>query len=113
VEVDLQLNPAEPPERLFHGTTTEALPLIKVEGLKKMGRHAVHLSPDDQTAKIVGGRRGAPVVLVVRAKAMHDGGYTFYCSDNGVWLVDSVPADFIEFPSIFEGSAESRIGRRT
>jgi len=26
---------------------------------------------------------------------MHEAGYTFYCSENGVWLVDSVPPEYL------------------
>jgi putative RNA 2'-phosphotransferase len=29
---------------------------------------------------------------------MHAGGHTFYLSQNGVWLTEEVPVDFIEFP---------------
>lgn len=28
---------------------------------------------------------------------MHDAGYKFYLSKNGVWLTDEVPAEFIDF----------------
>ena len=48
------------------------------------------------TAKKVGTRHGRAVVLVVDAMAMHENGYIFYCSDNGVWLVDSVPAEHLK-----------------
>ena len=29
---------------------------------------------------------------------MHDDGYRFYRSENGVWLVDSVPVAYLVFP---------------
>jgi putative RNA 2'-phosphotransferase len=29
---------------------------------------------------------------------MRAAGYEFYLSDNGVWLTDAVPAEFIELP---------------
>ncbi|MEQ8540018.1 MAG: RNA 2'-phosphotransferase [Coleofasciculus sp. D1-CHI-01] len=41
-------------------------------------------------------RHGSPVVLAVDAKAMSEKGHTFYCSDNGVWLVDFVPPEYIQ-----------------
>ncbi len=56
VEVDLQLQPADPPEELFHGTGEKIVPLIREGGIKKMARHHVHLSADFATAKNVGGR---------------------------------------------------------
>ena len=89
--VDLELEPATPPTTLYHGTPEHNLPAILESGLLKMRRHHVHLSPDEATARAVGGRRGRPVVLVVDADEMHHDGWVFYRSGNGVWLVDHVP----------------------
>jgi putative RNA 2'-phosphotransferase len=96
VEVELGYAPAAPPERLYHGTVAAALDAIRRDGLLPMARHAVHLSPDRETAVKVGGRRGAPVILVVRAGDMHRAGHVFSVSANGVWLVDRVPPEFLE-----------------
>jgi putative RNA 2'-phosphotransferase len=96
VEVDLQLAPATPPERLYHGTVAEFLDSIRAQGLVKGARHHVHLSADEDTAKRVGGRRGKPIVLVVRAGEMAAAGHVFYRSDNGVWLVEHVPPEFLD-----------------
>ncbi len=98
IPVDLGLTPQEPPELLYHGTAESNLEAIRGEGLKKGRRHAVHLSPDAETARRVGKRHGRPVVLVIHARRMHADGHTFTCSENGVWLVDAVPAGYIEFP---------------
>lgn len=97
IDVDLGLEPGASPDVLYHGTVAANLTRIRNEGLSKRKRHHVHLSPDRETAIVVGQRRGKPVILVVRAKDMHDAGYAFYLSDNGVWLTDSVPADYITF----------------
>jgi len=97
VEVDLQLAPAEPPATLFHGTVDSAIASIRAEGLVRGQRHHVHLSSDIATATRVGGRRGKPVVLTIRAGQMAAAGHVFYCSANGVWLVDHVPPEFIDF----------------
>jgi putative RNA 2'-phosphotransferase len=99
VEVDLQLPPREPPERLYHGTVEEALPGIREQGLLRGARRHVHLSLDVDTATKVGRRRGEPVILTVRAADMHAAGHVFYRAENGVWLTEHVPARFI----IFEG----------
>ncbi|MBX3160850.1 MAG: RNA 2'-phosphotransferase [Deltaproteobacteria bacterium] len=99
VSVDLQLAPAEPPELLFHGTVAAALAGIRAEGLVRGKRHHVHLSRDVATANVVGKRRGAPVILTVRAAEMVAAGHTFYVSENRVWLVEHVPASFIDFPA--------------
>ncbi len=93
--VDLELESATPPATLYHGTPERNLPVILRSGLLKMRRHHVHLSPDESTAKAVGARRGHPVVLAVDAGEMHRGGYVFYRSGNGVWLVDQVPPRYL------------------
>ncbi|WP_102125869.1 RNA 2'-phosphotransferase [Deinococcus planocerae] len=98
VPVDLKLTPTPPPPVLYHGTHPEALPAIRREGLRRMSRHHVHLSPDPETARRVGARRGRPVVLTVRAGDMHGAGHVFYLSENGVWLVEAVPPEFLSFP---------------
>ncbi|MFE1170953.1 RNA 2'-phosphotransferase [Streptomyces sp. NPDC058773] len=98
VPVDLDLPPAVPPPVLFHGTVARNVAAIRDEGLRPMARHAVHLSPDRETATRVGGRRGKPVVLTVDAAAMHRAGHVFRVSANGVWLTDRVPPRFLCFP---------------
>lgn len=95
VPVDLGYEPAAPPASLFHGTHPGALGRIRAEGLRPMGRHHVHLSPDVATARQVGGRRGRPVVLGVDAAAMARDGYAFAVAGNGVWLVGEVPPRYL------------------
>ena len=96
VPVDLQLVPAQPPQVLFHGTAVDKVARIFAEGLKPMRRHHVHLAPDRQTAYAVGARHGPPVLLEVAAAAMWQAGHVFYCSANGVWLVDSVAPCYLQ-----------------
>ncbi|MCD0168543.1 RNA 2'-phosphotransferase [Deinococcus sp. 23YEL01] len=96
VPVDLQLQPAIPPARLYHGTHAGALSAIREGGLRPMNRHHVHLSPDPDTARRVGARRGPPVILGIRAGEMRTAGHLFFFSENGVWLVDMVPPAFID-----------------
>ena len=98
VEIDLALEPAEPPEVLYHGTATRFLESIRATGLHAGNRQYVHLSPDEATAIKVGERHGKPVVLVVQSRAMSSLGHSFYFSANGVWLTERVPVEFIEFP---------------
>lgn len=95
VEVDLQLEESEPPKVLYHGTVERFLASIMAEGLKKGKRHHVHLSKDVDTARKVGARRGKPVILRVDAGRMHRQRHKFFLSANGVWLTESVPADFL------------------
>ena len=95
VEVDLGLEPADPPAVLFHGTADRNLSSILREGLERRGRHHVHLSPDEETATRVGARHGRPVVLRIDAAAMAAAGHRFYVTANGVWLTDAVPARYL------------------
>ncbi len=93
--VDLQLEPLAPPDVLYHGTGERAVGQIQSDGLRKMARHHVHLSPDSPTALKVGARHGRPAVFAVDSARMAAYGLTFYRSQNGVWLVDAVPPRYL------------------
>ncbi|MFL5010378.1 RNA 2'-phosphotransferase [Rhizobium sp.] len=96
VDVDLALNQVEPPAALFHGTSLTNWHSIEREGLKKMQRHHVHLSADVETAKIVAARRkGEHIILRVDAARMFSEGHSFFVSDNGVWLAENVPVQYL------------------
>lgn len=95
VYVDLELEPRTPPDILYHGTALRFLEDIRGKGIKRQSRQYVHLSADRQTALAVGSRHGAPLILEINAKAMAEAGYLFYCSENGVWLCDQVPWNYI------------------
>lgn len=95
VTVDLGLTPQEPPQILYHGTATRFVASILAEGLKPKSRQQVHLSPDEATAQRVGQRHGKPTTLKVDALTMHRQGFKFFLADNGVWLTDQVPPEFL------------------
>jgi putative RNA 2'-phosphotransferase len=95
VQVELGYKAKKPPTVLYHGTVAQFLAAIMKQGLQKMKRHHVHLSADEATANIVGARRGKPIILTVDAAKMDQDGFTFFLSDNGVWLTDEVPAKYI------------------
>lgn len=95
LDVDLGLPDSVPPAALYHGTPTGNLTSILGDGLRKQGRHAVHLSADTATAQRVGSRRGEHVVLRLDAGAMHQDGRRFAMSANGVWLTDAVPVRYL------------------
>lgn len=94
--IDLQLQAIEPPRILYHGTVTKFIDSIKASGLQKRSRQHVHLSADLTTAKTVASRRGVPVILKIEALKMHQEGFAFYQSKNGVWLTDEVPKEYIK-----------------
>ena len=95
IKVDLALNEKEPPSYLYHGTVEKFMESIQATGLQKGSRHHVHLSEDKETATNVGSRRGKPVILTIKSGEMHAQNFTFYQSENGVWLTDEVPMEFI------------------
>jgi putative RNA 2'-phosphotransferase len=96
LKVDLALEEKIPPRLLYHGTAEKNLDSIRKQGLVKGQRHHVHLSADKETAQKVGMRHGKPLVLKVRSEEMSKAGIRFYQSENGVWLTDTVPPDYLE-----------------
>jgi len=94
--VDISYVEKVPPEFLYHGTAMRFLNSIRKEGLLPSSRQYVHLSQDEQTALAVGQRHGKPVVLTIATSTMHQQGFKFYQADNGVWLTDQVPPEFLE-----------------
>ncbi len=95
INIDLALEAVNPPDILYHGTSTRFLESIMKEGLTKQSRQHVHLSKDIETATMVGKRHGKVVILEVDAKKMFEEGYAFYLSENGVWLTDRVGVEFL------------------
>jgi putative RNA 2'-phosphotransferase len=95
IAVDLELAPITPPQYLLHGTASRFLNSIMTKGLSRMSRQHVHLSENADTALRVGARYGEAVLLRVDSNAMVEAGHLFFRSDNGVWLVDSVPPKYI------------------
>jgi putative RNA 2'-phosphotransferase len=96
IQVDLGLKERVPQQYLYHGTGEKALASILQSGLQKRSRQHVHLSIDIPTAIAVGKRHGYPKVFIVAAQQMQQDGYTFYLSENNVWLTDSVPVQYIK-----------------
>lgn len=95
--VRIEKEEAEPPERLFHGTSPEAARGIRRQGLRPMDRQYVHLSADRTSARRVGRRKASdPVILAVRARAAYRDGISFYRGNDEVWLADVVPPRFLE-----------------
>ena len=95
IPVDLDLEPSEPPEILWHGTAEKYVASIDRTGLRPGNRMYVHLSADEQTAEQVGRRHGRPVIYHVKSGEMYRKGFRFYRSVNGVWLTVMVPAEYL------------------
>ncbi|BEP37602.1 RNA 2'-phosphotransferase [Variovorax sp. V59] len=84
-----------PPAQLFHGTATRFLAVIREQGLVPGSRQHVHLSADEATAFQVGSRHGKAHVLRVDSGRMHALGHAFHRAENGVWLTETVPPEFL------------------
>ena len=99
IDVVIPMKIAEPPDKLYHGTSTEFLDSIKREGIRSMKRQYVHLSGDKETAETVGARHtrksGRVCILVIDTKTMHRDGYIFRLSDNGVWQSETIPWKYV------------------
>jgi putative RNA 2'-phosphotransferase len=99
IDVDLDLEPREPPEILFHGTARHLVEGIKDQGVVRGGRRYVHLSGNERDAEEVGRRHGEPIVLKIRARSMYADGFEFFLSESGIWLTRAVPPYYVEFPT--------------
>ena len=98
VKVDVELEEKIPPEFLYHGTIERNAKSIAAQGLVKGSRLYVHLSADVETArKVATRRRGNPIIYKISAQKMHDDGYKFFQSKNGVWLTDTVPPKYLSW----------------
>lgn len=94
--VQLQLDERQPPAVLYHGTATRFIESISQKGLIPGSRHHVHLSEQLETAREVGQRYGKVVILKINTSKMLAQGFKFYQAQNGVWLTEQVPAQFLE-----------------
>lgn len=95
--IELELTYCEPPEFLYHGTTTQAMEKIMKSGaISRMKRHAVHMQAYEKPAwKSARRWHLTPVVLKIDAKRMYEAGAQFGVSENNVWCVESVPVEYI------------------
>lgn len=100
IPVDVELEPIEPPEYLYHGTAWKYVDSIRKSGLIPKSRLYVHLSEDVETATNVGNRHGKPFIYRICSGKMHRDGFIFYKSRNGVWLTKSVPLEYMEHQTV-------------
>ena len=95
VDVHIEMEKRTPPERLYHGTADRFLDSIKEQGIRRMARQYVHLSPNVPTAVNVGSRHGKPVVLAIDTAQMTADGFDFFISANGVWQSEDIPWRYV------------------
>ena len=77
IPVDVELPEKQPPVILYHGTGEKYVSSIDEQGLIPKSRLYVHLSKDEETAKMVGSRHGKPVIYEIHAGQMYEEGYVF------------------------------------
>ncbi|MFY7963946.1 MAG: RNA 2'-phosphotransferase [Chitinophagaceae bacterium] len=94
--VELNLAEVTPPNILYHGTAKKYLDSILAKGLQKQKRQHVHLSTNIETALSVGSRHGKPIILIIDTISMLKDGFSFYLSENNVWLTHNVPSQYIK-----------------
>jgi len=97
VKVEMDYKEAVPPEILLHGTSQHFVDNILNDGINPRGRQYVHLTDDLDVAIDTGGRHGEVSVLNVDALRMHGQGFKFYNPVPHIWLVSSVPAQYIKY----------------
>jgi len=93
--------PVKPPEFLYHGTTPQALPSIRRNGLRPMKRQYVHLSANIERAQSVGGRRTENVIILkIKAREAQQDGLEFFNPEPEHFLARNIPPHWIEFPEV-------------
>jgi putative RNA 2'-phosphotransferase len=95
IDVKLDKEPVQPPESLFHGTSSSREGSILREGIKPMNRKYVHLSKNKHEAWEIGRRKTKnPIILTVKAREAFQKGMKFY-DMGGVVLTQMIPAEFV------------------
>jgi putative RNA 2'-phosphotransferase len=110
VDVELDLPTRGTPELLYYPTTKEEKDVLLETGLMPSDRKKVHLSRTLVAAIIAGKVRDPePLIFEVNAKAMTDAEMVIMKAGNTVFVVDSVPPEYLrlmepeEVPIIDEG----------
>lgn len=90
-----------PPKFLYHGTADRFVDSIMKQGLLPQSRAVVHMSVSAEVARKIaarhtGGSETKTVILIIDAEQMWLDGFTFYESEDGVWLADRVPPKYIK-----------------
>ncbi|MDH5680969.1 MAG: RNA 2'-phosphotransferase [Spirochaetota bacterium] len=100
IDVNLKLEAKIPPDTLYHGTAEKYLDSILNSGIEKRNKQHFHLSGDSASASSVDQRHGRAIVLEILSSEKVIDGYSFYLSENGVWLTDFVAVRFIKKPDL-------------
>lgn len=94
-EIEADNDADGPPSYLYYPTSTRLLGAIHTSGLRSRARHLLHLFDDPETANSLAPSLAERVIILVQAGSMAERGYAFQRSDNGVWLTEIVPPEFL------------------
>lgn len=92
-EIDLGVDPFDPPEFLYKGIPSKDTGRVMDEGLTSGDRHYVHLSYDAEVAGQLG--RDTGTVIRVSAREAHGDGLHFFDCGPTV-LIRNVPASYLK-----------------
>ncbi|MBA3045480.1 MAG: RNA 2'-phosphotransferase [Candidatus Thermoplasmatota archaeon] len=96
VDVDLDLPTRGTPDLLFYPTTEEEKDILLETGLMPSDRKRVHLSKTIESAIIAGKVRcPEPLIFEVNTKAMVEAEIVIKKAGNTVFVVDSVPPEYL------------------
>ena len=93
-----------PPERLFHAIRLRQYPSVSKYGLESSGRSHIRLTSDkDLAVRIARRREPDPVTIEVLAgKAHREGGVVLRAAGPSLFLVESVPVQYLRCPQLRE-----------
>lgn len=115
ISVDMDYTPVKPPDYLYHGTDARFMRnIMESNGLSPMSRQYVHLSDNVNTALAVAMRHGnTPIIFHIDTKRMDKDGIKFYKSENNVWLVKHVPAQYLCQAQYYDDGELKNISERS
>lgn len=96
--IDVRIRyPLEYPSiQLYHGTSTDKLAKILIEGLKPMRRKYVHLTTSIENAVETGKRHGKPVVLIIDIECLKEQKIPVYRAAKIIYLAPRIPPQCIK-----------------
>ncbi len=103
----------ELPERLFYGIRPKTLVNTQYIGLTSRARPFIPLSDDRELAfRIAKRREQEPILVEILAREANAGGVLFLKAGPSLYLVESVPVEFILFPKIRQDLAARLLSER-
>lgn len=90
------MQPATPPETLYHATTREGATAVLALGLVPEAGAHVRLAVNPGVAR----QSGGTAVFTVYARTAHDEGQAFWQAEDGSWLTEAVDPGFLYLPPI-------------